>query len=324
MNALPTNVVAFELPKKPKVKLKEAPPDQRKLAVVPIRAATDNNLTDGCVRVLIVLCSYCNRAGITWVSQARLASDMGVTRQAITNQIAQLRKNGYVEVVKKSWRGERANTLRVIFDSTIDTATAIAVTSPIEDTRPPVFKEQQMQEEQEEIDRAGQARIAQMIAKGLRSTNQPKERTMPKSGDTLAVKKMKQDIQKAKSKRSKPVDNSQSNGQSAVSNGTVQEVSNEGSHWQSIGHSTVSENTENTVLREVYKGNSLKEELNIKEVYKTVLSNLEIKTLKDQGLNDHDIADGLVILTDAYKAEGLTPKSQQLVDGLLQMHRDAR
>jgi hypothetical protein len=324
MNALPNNVVAFELPKKPKVRQKEAPPDQRKLAVVPIKAATDNRLTDGCVRVLIVLCSYCNRAGITWVSQARLASDMGVTRQAITNQIAQLRKNGYVEIVKKSWRGERANTLRVIFDSTIDTETAIAVTSPIEDTRPPVFREQQMQEEQEQIDRAGQARIAQMIAKGLRTINQPKERTMPKEGDTLAVKKMKESIQKAQSKRSKAVDKSESIGQSPVSNGTVSEVANEGSHRQPIGHSTVSQNTENTVIGEVYKGNSLKENININKSIWTVLCNSEVEELKSNGLTDTDITEGLDILTAAYKAEGLTPKSQQLVAGLLQMHRDAR
>lgn len=323
MNALPNNVVAFELPKKPKVKLKEAPPDQRKLAVVPIRAATDNNLTDGCVRVLIVLCSYCNRAGITWVSQARLAADMGVTRQAITNQIAQLRKNGYVEIVKKSWRGERANTLRVIFDSTIDTETAIAVTSPIEDTRPPVFKEQQMQEEQEQIDRAGQARIAQMIAKGLKQINQPKERTMPKEGDTLAVRKIKEGMQKAQSKRSKPVDNQESKGQSPVSNGTVQEVANEELHRQPIGHSTVSKNTENTVLGQS-KGNSLKEDLNKEKSIWTVLSNLEVEQLKSEGLSERDITEGLDILTAAYKAEGLTPKSQQLVTGLLQMNRDAR
>lgn len=327
MNALPNNVVAFELPKKPKVKQKEAPPDQRKLAVVPIRAATDANLTDGCVRVLIVLCSYCNRAGITWVSQARLAADMKVSRQAITNQIAQLRKNGYVEVVKKSWRGERANTLRVIFDSTIDTDTAIAVTSPIEDTRPPVFKEMQMKEA-EEIDRAGQAKIAQMLAKGLsKQINQPKERSMPKEGETLTVKKMKEDIQKAQTKRSKPVDKSESIGHQAVSNGTVPEVANGDSHRQPIGHSTVSENTENTVLREVYKGKNLKEDLNINKVFKTVQGNLtveQVKGLNDHGLTDADIAQGLDILTAAYKAEGLTPKSQQLVDGLLQMHRDAR
>lgn len=320
MSAVPTNVVAFELPKKPRIKQKEAPPDQRKLAVVPIRAATDNNLTDGCVRVLIVLCSYCNRAGITWVSQARLAADMGVTRQAITNQIAQLRKNGYVEIVKKSWRGERANTLRVIFDSTIDTETAIAVTSPIEDTRPPVFKEQQMQEE---IDRAGQVRIAQMIAKGLKTINQPKERTMPKEGDTLAVKKIKEGMQKAQSKRSKPVDNSQSIGQSPVSNGTVQEVANEELHRQPIGHSTVSKNTENTVLGQS-KGNSLNEDLNNRKSIWNVLSNFEVEQLKSEGLSERDITEGLDILTAAYKAEGLTPKSQQLVTGLLQMHRDAR
>jgi predicted transcriptional regulator len=138
MSAVPANVVDFKLPKrKPKVIEKEAMPDRRSLAVVPIRAAVDKTLTDACFRTLAVLCSYCNRAGITWVSQKRLAEDMKVSRQAITKQITKLRAAGYVEITRKGWRGERSNTLRVVFDTTLTAQDAIAITSGIEDTRPP-------------------------------------------------------------------------------------------------------------------------------------------------------------------------------------------
>ncbi len=314
MNAVPNNVVAFELPKKPRVKQKDAPPDQRKLAVVPIKAATDDNLTDGCVRVLMVLCSYCNRAGITWVSQARLAADMKVSRQAITNQIAQLRKHGYVEIVKKGWRGERANTIRVIFDKSVDTDTAIAVTSAIEDTRPPAIKEEQERQMEEQVDQEGQKRIARMLASALKS-NQPKERTMPKEGDTLAVRKIKEGLKKP-SKRT-PI------GQSTVSNESQSEMSNEGSHRQSNGHSTVSQNTENTVLGKVYKGKNLKEELNKESPY-GVLGQSEVEELKSHGLSNAKIAESLDILAAAYRAEGLTPTSRLLADSILQLHRDVR
>ncbi len=65
MNALPSNVVDFKLPKKPKVKEKEALPDQRRMTIMPIRAITDKRITDGMFRTLALVCSYVNRAGIT-------------------------------------------------------------------------------------------------------------------------------------------------------------------------------------------------------------------------------------------------------------------
>lgn len=320
MNALPTNVVEFTLPKKPRVKQKDAPPDQRKVCVLPIRAITDQTITDNMLRVLAVLCSYCNRAGLTWVSQKKLAEDLKVSRQAITKQMAKLVAAGYVEIVRKGFRGERSNTVRVIFDQSIKTEDAIAITNSIEDTRPPAIKQEQDMQEQEEIDRAGQARIAKMVAQGLRSTNQPKERTMPKEGDTMTVKKMKEGIQKAKQKRTPSAT-------PEVANGTVQEVANEELHRQPHRQpNEVAQNSEEHSIREVFKGNSLKENINLNKSLKTVQGNLtneQVQTLTDAGLTDDEITEGLAILADAYAAEGLTPKSQQLVEGLLQMQKDA-
>jgi biotin operon repressor len=85
--------------------------------MLPSRAAKDNNLTDGGLRILMLICSYCDKEGITWVSQKTLAEDMDVTRQAITKQIMQLRKLGYVQTIKKGHRNIHSNTLQVIFDT---------------------------------------------------------------------------------------------------------------------------------------------------------------------------------------------------------------
>lgn len=134
----PAKVIEFKLPKRrPKVVEKQAPPDQRSLAVVPLRAIRDRNISDSQLRALATICSYCNRAGITWVGQDRIGKDLGVSKQSINKQVKRLVELGYLEVVSKGFRGERANTMRVIFDPAIKTEDAIAVTSSIEDTRPP-------------------------------------------------------------------------------------------------------------------------------------------------------------------------------------------
>jgi biotin operon repressor len=90
--------------------------NKRKFLMLPLRAAKDNQLTDGALSVLVLICSYCDKDGITWVSQKTLAEDMDVSRQAITKQIMQLRKLGYVQTIKKGYRNVHSNTLQVIFE----------------------------------------------------------------------------------------------------------------------------------------------------------------------------------------------------------------
>jgi len=322
MNAM-AEPVHFTLPKKPRIKEKDAPPDQRKVAVLPIRALTDSRLTDGAFRVLALLCSYCNRAGLTWVSQKRLAEDAKVSRQAITNQIAQLREHGYVEIVRKGFRGERANTVRVIFDSSLTAEDAIAITSSQEDTRPPALKEEQQRQMTETPDPEGQRRIAALVAKALKQPPKPKERTMPADGQTRTVKKMKEEIQQAKSKRSKavdkPVDQEASIGHPPVSNETSPEVSNEGLHRQPIGHSGVSQNTERTPLRQ---SKGVEDKKSFKS--KSVLGNLEVSdfdSLIESRMTPEQIEDALGHLLPLFHAEGLTPTSRVLADSIRELHK---
>lgn len=90
--------------------------DKRKFVVIPYRAVTDQRIWPSTMRALQIVCSYCNKAGITWASQKRMAQDLGITPQAFNANVVRLKKLGYIKTEHKGWRGERADTLRVVFD----------------------------------------------------------------------------------------------------------------------------------------------------------------------------------------------------------------
>jgi DNA-binding transcriptional ArsR family regulator len=314
MNAV-VEPIAFQLPKKPRVKPKDPPPDQRTVCIMPLRSCTDNKLTDGAFRALALLCSYCNKAGITWVSQTKLAKDMGVTQQAISKHFKQLRELGYLETVRKGFKGERTDTLRVIFDPSITAEDAIAMTSSKEDTRSPAIKEEQERQMNQEVDREGLQRIAKLIGSALKQPSKPKEFTMPKSGETATVKKMKEDIQKAQSKRSKPVDKSATNHNSKV-------VNEEAVHSQPNHNSRVVQNSENIVSKDSIKDIS-KDSLN---KYLDSYEQLEVVDVQRllTCMTHEQVREGLDTLLPLFTAEGLNPSSRVLADSIMQMHRDAR
>jgi len=157
--AEPARVIEFKLPKRrPKIVEKVAPPDQRKFAVVPMRAATDTELHGFSVRVLVLLCSYANRAGITWVGQQRIADHLQAPKQQVARAMKQLRDRGHVEVVSKGFRGEKANTVRIVYDPQIKTEDAISIASSKEDSRPPEMVRREaraMTQQGEDVTRSG-------------------------------------------------------------------------------------------------------------------------------------------------------------------------
>jgi DNA-binding MarR family transcriptional regulator len=319
MSALPENIIPFELPKRrPRVVQKEAAPDLRKVAVLPIRAVFDQKLTHGALQVLAAVCAFANRAGITWVSQTRLAKDLGISQQAVAKQFKQLREHGYLETVRKGFKGERTDTLRVIFDPSVDAATAIAVTSAIEDTRPPVMQKEQAMEA-EQPDPEGQRRVAQAIAQVLKAP--PKRtHTMPKQGETRAVREIKEANRKALAKRTREqsIHNPQVVNEegSQVVNAPVDNSSHSQPGGCAIHNPEVVQNTERTPIDKVKDKNINK--LNI------VLNNQELFELIETGLTESEIAEDLDILLPLFQAEGLSPSSRVLADSILQMHRNAR
>lgn len=286
MSAVPDNVVSFEIPKQPKLKLKEAPPDQRKVSVLPIKAVFDMRLHHGAVRVLAALCSYCNRAGITWVSQTRIAKDLNITQQAVSKQFKELRECGYLETVRRGFKGERTDTLRVIFGVDIDAETAIAVTSSIEDTRTPQMKrEQDMQADRP--DPEGQRRVAQEISKVFKKKETVTKKSQPKRG---------QPVDKL------PIINNPQVVQQSQPNHNVEVVKNAEEDMRGLL----------VISRHVKEDNML------------VLNNKEVNELIAKGLTKKEIADSLDILQPLYAAEGIKPTSAVLMAGILQLKADTK
>ena len=301
--------VAFALPKKPRIIEKEALPDQRRLAVIPIRACTDSTLTLGMMRALVLICSYANRSGITWVSQKALADKLGVTQQAISKHLVKLTKAKYIEVLKRPVPGYSHTTWRVIYDPSVSAEDAVSITSAIEDNRPPYMKEQQMRE-QEEVDREGQRRVAQAISKALKQ--QPTRiNTMPKHDATRTVKEMKSMTQKSRPKgthaqplkvvpqpQPQPVDNFPLAQPNDAGGTTIQGCTERGEHsYKELGINKVNLNT--------------------------VLNNFEVESLINEGIEVEAIEQALSTLMPLYQGEGITPTSATLMAGIRQLQADA-
>ena len=214
-------VIEFRLPKrKPKVVEKVAPPDQRKFAVLPMSAVMDQELHGFTVKVLAVLCSYCNRAGLTWVGQQRIADHLGAAKQQVARAMKQLRDRRHIQVVSKGFRGEKANTVRVIFDDTVSTEDAIAITSGQEDTRPPEARKREAKamttpaeepEFTEEQMAANRARLKELLG-GLAGRDGSYHYNKPERMDQIMARKQIKDGPKTTPKRTKKspvIDNTQ-------------------------------------------------------------------------------------------------------------------
>jgi biotin operon repressor len=309
--------VAFALPKKPRIKEQEAPPDQRKVAVLPIKAVFDSRMTHGALQALAALCAYCNRAGITWVSQKRLASELGITQQAYSKQFRQLVELGYVEVVRTPFKGQRSATTRVVYDPSVTAEDAITMVSNKEDARPPYMKEQQMTDM--EPDREGLKRIAQMVAGALKQPTKPKEHTMPKTGDTRAVREVKEAMAKAKAKQSKPVDKSVDNSKQQQPGGCISKGDTYNLEVVRVNNLEVVLNTDKE-HREVFKEGIYKESL---KNLNTVMNNQQVKELIDNGMTVEQVREAEELIAPLFAAEGITPSSNVMMQAIMQMHRDA-
>jgi DNA-binding MarR family transcriptional regulator len=285
---MPDNVLPFEMPAKPRLKLQEPLPDQRKIVVLPFKAVFDKELGAAGVAVLAGLCAFCNRAGITWVSQRRLAGDLGISQPAISRQISKLKKLGYIEVLKKGYANARNETVRVIFDPTLTAEEAIAIVSNKEDARPPGLIAAEEERLQKEVDKEGLKRIAEMLKQTFNPTVTPikKEYQMPQDKETITVKKMKAEMRK---KTTKPVDNSVDN---------------------SIYKPSL-------VLPEVISVDNMG--LSKDTVFNISNINLILMNEHKMKVSDASVKAKLDILLPAYKAEGIPPTDRLLAEGIMHM-----
>lgn len=118
----------IQLPKKPRIKLKEKQPDQRQFSVVPIRAITDRSITEMQLRVLLMFCAYSNRGGLTWVGLTRIAEHFGISINRAAVHTRNLIAAGYIKVLYKGFRGERAHTRQIIYRADMTVADIVAIT----------------------------------------------------------------------------------------------------------------------------------------------------------------------------------------------------
>ena len=120
--------VPISLPKKPRIKQKEKQPDLRHFAVVPFRAITDRSITEMQLRVLLMLCAYTNRAGLTWVGLQRIADHFKISLNRAAVHTRALIKAGYVKVIYYGFKGERAHTRQVIYKADLSLADIVGIT----------------------------------------------------------------------------------------------------------------------------------------------------------------------------------------------------
>lgn len=117
----------YKIPKKPRIEQVDKGPDKRSFLVLPFRASTDKRLTIGPLRVLLVLASYCNRAGVCWVGQIAIGQALNISPSAVCRHMQKLEKLGYIRTVAKGWPGLRAYTRQLIFNPDISAEDACAI-----------------------------------------------------------------------------------------------------------------------------------------------------------------------------------------------------
>ena len=88
--------------------------DLRRYSILPIEAVRDPEINrTAALSVLAAICSYTDELGRTFVSQARLASDLGISRQAVNRQIKKLLDKGYIVHARKQYKDQKTTTFKV-------------------------------------------------------------------------------------------------------------------------------------------------------------------------------------------------------------------
>jgi len=98
------------------------PKDLRRYSILPFNAVMDKRINrTRALHVLAALCSYVDRNGVTFVSQDRLAADLGISRQAVNKQLMILHELGYWVHAKKRYKDQKTSSVKVIYDPEVTT-----------------------------------------------------------------------------------------------------------------------------------------------------------------------------------------------------------
>jgi hypothetical protein len=119
--------MGFVLPDKPIIERVERE-DGRKFCVVPLRAFREKRLSLSQLRILGLYASYCNNAGMSFVSCTALGRDYGCSKSYMALMLQKIEKVGYIVRVKKHGvPGIRGCVRRMVYDVTINTEDAIGI-----------------------------------------------------------------------------------------------------------------------------------------------------------------------------------------------------
>jgi hypothetical protein len=98
------------------------PQDLRKYSIIPFNAVMDERINKTrALHVLAAICCYVDKVGVTFVSQARLARDLKMSRQAVNKQMMILHDLGYWNYACKRYKGQTTNSIKVVYDEEITT-----------------------------------------------------------------------------------------------------------------------------------------------------------------------------------------------------------
>jgi biotin operon repressor len=109
----------YKINQAPEIKKKTKAPDQRHFSVIPLNIVKLPGITLGSLKVLIVLSSYCNKAGSSYVSLDRIGQDLGISRQAVGQQIKRLIKAGIVIQYNNHYKNIKGATRRIVYNDKI-------------------------------------------------------------------------------------------------------------------------------------------------------------------------------------------------------------
>ena len=119
--------MGFVLPEKPVIERVERE-DARKFCVVPLRAFREKRLSLSQLRILGIYASYCNNAGMSFVSCTALGRDYGCSKSYMALMLQKIEKVGYIIRVKKQGvPGIRGCIRRMVYDVSIKTEDAIGI-----------------------------------------------------------------------------------------------------------------------------------------------------------------------------------------------------
>lgn len=119
----------MKLPSRPKLVYVERKKDNRRFAVVPFRAALDNNITRAELITLTLIAGYSNKNGYSLVALSTLAKDRGIKPQSVSETVKRLERKGYIETVRKGYTNLRGALRRILYDPKLSEVEQVSISN---------------------------------------------------------------------------------------------------------------------------------------------------------------------------------------------------